>query len=398
MVTTWPPVEWEERPWHQADPDASRRAQLRASGPYLASVPARIADHDLPALDAATVVAAEDAVAALARFDAEHGGVAAPFATILLRSESASSSEIEHLTAGPKAIALAELGLPSGQNAGLVVANRRAMEAAIALAGELDENAVLAMQEALLGDSRPDYTGRWRATQVWIGSGFANSPHGAFFVPPHHERVPALMSDLVAFARRIDLPALPQVAVAHAQFETVHPFPDGNGRTGRALVHAMLRRLGITRSVTVPVSAGLLGDTRGYFDALTAYREGEITPIVVAFLHAVQAAIENGRQLVHDVLAFREAAYQQTSARRGSAGWRLVDLLTQQPVITAGAAAAELGVTPQNMQSGIDRLVGDGILTQTGGDRRYRVYQAGAMLTALDAFARRARRERHTGR
>ncbi len=398
MVATWPSVGWEERPWRHPDPNASRRAQLRASGPYRAAVPARIADRELPALDAATLVAAEDAVAALARFDGEHGGVAAPFASILLRSESASSSEIEQLTAGPKAIALAELGLRSGQNAGLIVANRRAMEAAIALAGEFDEDAILATQEALLGESRPDLTGRWRSTQVWIGSGFANSPHGAFFVPPHHERVPALMSDLVVFARRVDLPALPQVAVAHAQFETVHPFPDGNGRTGRALVHAMLRRFGITRSVTVPVSAGLLGDVRGYFDALTAYREGEITPIVVAFLHAVEAAIENGRQVVHDVLVFREDAYQRTSARRGSAGWRLVDVLTQQPVITAQAAAAELGVTPQNAQAGIDRLVGDGILSQAGGGQRYRIYQAEAMLAALDAFARRARRERHPGR
>lgn len=396
MSTTWPPVGLEERPWH-ADPDSSRRAQLRASGPYRAAVPPRIADRDLPVLDPATVVAAEDAVAALARFDGEYGEVAAPFASILLRSESASSSEIEDLTAGPKAIALAELGVRTGQNAGLIVANRRAMEAAIALAGELDEGAILAMQAALLGESQPELTGRWRATQVWIGSGHSNSPHAALFVPPHHERVPALMRDLVLFARRIDLPALPQIAIAHAQFETIHPFPDGNGRTGRALLHAMLRRFGITRSVTVPVSAGLLGDIQGYFDALTAYRKGELMPIVVAFIGAVEAAIENGRQLVDDVLTFRAAAYQQSSARRGSAGWRMVDLLTHQPVITAQAAATELGVTAQNAQSGIDRLVGDGILTQAGGGRRNRIYQAEAMLTALDAFARRARRERYAG-
>lgn len=396
MSTAWPSVGWEERLW-PVDPDTSRRAQLRASGPYRAAVPPLIRARDLPTLDAATTVAAEDAVAALARFDAEYGAVAAPFASILLRSESASSSEIEHLTAGPKAIGLAELGIRTGQNAGLIVANRRAMEAALALAGELDESAILAMQEALLGESRPEYTGRWRATQVWIGSGYSTSPHAALFVPPHHERVPALMSDLVVFARRLDLPALPQIALAHAQFETIHPFPDGNGRTGRALVHAMLRRLGITRSVTVPVSAGLLGDLRGYFGALTAYREGEHTPIVVAFVRAVEAAIENGRLLVDDVLDFRAAAYQQTSARRGSAGWRLLDVLTRQPVITAQVAAAELGITAQNAQSGIDRLIGDGILTQVGGGRRNRIYQAEAMLTALDAFAGRARRERRPG-
>lgn len=398
MEHVWPSLEWEDRPWQSGLADESRRSQLRSSGPYRAAVPPLIAHRDLPPLDSATTVAAEDAVAAIARFDGEYGEVAAPFASILLRSESASSSEIEHLTAGSKAIALAELGLPTGANAQLIVANRRAMEAAIALAGDLDEGAILTMQEALLGESQPDYTGRWRSVQVWIGSGLSTSPHSASYVPPHVERVPALMRDLVEFSRRTDLPALPHVAVAHAQFETVHPFPDGNGRTGRALVHAMLHRMGMTRSVTVPVSAGLLGDLRGYFDALTAYRDGDIVPIVHAFIDAAEAATANGRQLVRDVLDFRVAALGGTSARLGSAGWRLVDVLTHQPVINAQAAAAELSVTPQNAQAGIDRLVGDGILTPVGSVRRNRLYQAEAMLTALDAFAQRARRERHPGR
>jgi Fic family protein len=95
------------------------------------------------------------------------------------------------------------------------------------------------------------------------------------FNPPHHDHVPVLIDDLVAFARRTDIPLLTQAAVAHAQFETIHPFPDGNGRTGRALIHSMLRGHGLTHNVTVPVSAGLLTDTSAYFDALTAYREGE---------------------------------------------------------------------------------------------------------------------------
>ncbi|MBW4096404.1 MAG: Fic family protein [Acidobacteria bacterium] len=61
------------------------------------------------------------------------------------------------------------------------------------------------------------------------------------FVPPHHERITALIDDLVAFANRVDLPVLVQTAIAQAQFETIHPFPDGNGRVGRALIQAMLR-------------------------------------------------------------------------------------------------------------------------------------------------------------
>jgi Fic family protein len=128
------------------------------------------------------------------------------------------------------------------------------MNAAIDLADRLDQSAILAMQRALIGGHDPDNAGRWREEQVWIG-GDSFGPHGADFIPPHHEHIPALMDDFVRFAGRTDLPLLSQTAIAHAQFETIHPFTDGNGRTGRALIHSMLRGHGLTRNVTVPVSA-----------------------------------------------------------------------------------------------------------------------------------------------
>jgi Fic family protein len=265
------------------------------------------------------------------------------------------------------------------------------MEAAIALSDSLDATAIIDMQQTLLADSAPEHTGSWRTQQVWIG-GVGNSPHGARFVPPHHERVPALMDDLLRFAVRTDQPALAQVAVAHAQFETVHPFPDGNGRTGRALVHAMLHRFGITRNVTVPVSAGLLQDTHAYFDALTSYREGDVAPIVRAFAAASSAATRNGRQLVGELQEFRAAAEQATTARQGSVGWRTIAFLQRQPVVDANVLATELGVTAQNAQNGIDRLVSDGVLVQLGPGSRNRLYEAPAVLGCLGRFAERSRR------
>src|SRR5690606_3022164 len=138
------------------------------------------------------------------------------------------------------------------------------------LADRLDSASILAMHRALLADVDPDHAGRWRTEQVWIGGGHLD-PHLADFIPPHHTRVPAAVDDLVAFVDRDDVPVLAHAALAHAQFETIHPFTDGNGRTGRALVQAMLRRGRLTRSVTVPVSAGLLADPGAYFAALTAY-------------------------------------------------------------------------------------------------------------------------------
>ncbi|WP_417233665.1 Fic family protein [Arthrobacter sp.] len=391
----WPAVGSEQLPWDAPhDPAASHRARLRARGPYTSSIPPFIAGLRVPPLDAATEVAAEDALTELARFDAEFGRYTAPFASILLRSESASSSEIEQLTAHPKGIALAELGGKAGPNARLVVANVRAMEAAIELSSGLDTAAIIAMQKALLEDTHPEYTGTWRNQPVWVGGGIANSPHSASFVPPHHERVPALMEDLVSFCQRTDVPLLAHIAVVHAQFETIHPFPDGNGRTGRALVHSLLHRFGMTRSLTIPVSAGLLQDTAGYFDALTAYRRGNLQPIVGAFTTALTAALSNGRQLVSDLEEFHRWAMEATSARRGSAGWRSIELLIRHPVIDARTVAGELGVTAQNAQYGIDRLVADGILAPTSASRRNRTYEATAVLEALGKFAERARRRR----
>ncbi len=329
----------------------------------------------------------------LSRFDAEFGAIAAPFASILLRSESAASSEIERLTAGPRGIAMAELGRTSSPHAKLIVANVRAMEAAIALAGDLDESSVIAMHRVLLEDTHPEFTGDWRREPVWVG-GVGNSPHGANFVAPRFDRVPALMHDALAFARRADWPVLPQVAIAHAQFETVHPFPDGNGRTGRALVHAMLHRLEITRNVTVPVSAGLLQDTERYFGALTSFRAGDAGPIVRVFTDAVTSGIKNGRQLVDDLTYIGAIWRTKSTSRAGSSADRILDLLQRQPVVDAQLVGRELGVTTQNAQIGIDRLVEDGVLTQIGENRRHRAYEARDVLTVLDQFAQRARRRR----
>lgn len=393
-VAGWPPVVYEQRPWQSDDEGASsRRARLASRGPYRAAVPPEIGHRAAPAVEAETLAMAEDAVLQLTRFDSEVGGMMAPFSSLLLRSESASSSEIERLTAGPRAIALAELGRGAGPNARLIVSNARAMETAIELADTLGPKAIIEMQSVLLRETDPDHTGSWRSEQVWVG-GVGNSPHAAEFVPPHHARVPALMDDLCLFARRDDLPILPQVAIAHAQFETIHPFTDGNGRTGRALVQSMLRRLGVTQSVTVPVSAGLLRDTGRYFAALSAYRGGDAAPIIRTFSDAAVAAVANGRKLVADLENFRDVWHRKVSARKGSAAYLTIDLLVRQHVVDANYIARELGVTAQNAQNAIDTLAADGVLNRANEGRRNRVYEASEITLYLDEFSLRARRRR----
>ncbi|MCD5422380.1 Fic family protein [Rhodococcus pyridinivorans] len=392
VASGWPAVTYEQHPWVSSDAYGSRREKRLTTGPYRAAVPPLIAHRPLP-LDGELQALTEEAATELTRFDVEVGHITAPFASILLRTESASSSEIENLSSGARQIALAELGEHASRNARLIVGNVRAMRAALELSDAIDAAAILRMHHALLEYDDPTIAGRWRTQQVWIGGG-SLGPHTAQFVPPHHARVPELIDDLVAFANRVDLPVVAQIAVAHAQFETIHPFPDGNGRVGRALIQAMLRGGQLTRSVAVPVSAGLLHNTGEYFDALGAYRAGDIGPIVHSIVDASFAAVANGRTLVADLEAVRELWRSRVTARRDSAVHRLSDVLLRQPVIDNRSAAAALSVTGANAQIAIDRLVDAGILTQITEGRRNRIWQAKDVVRVLDEFAARAKRRR----
>ena len=381
---TYDSVRWEPQGMRHAS------AGLPRYGTYHPAVPADIADLVLD-LSPSVIADAEHASNEIARFDAELGGEIAPFAAVLLRSESAASSQIENLTASARAIAEAELPGGGGKrNAEMVVANTAAMQAAVALSDKVDANAILAMHRALMVNEPRHTPGAFRAEPVWIGGG--STPVGATFVGPRHALIPGAIDDLIAFAQRNDVPTLPQIAVAHAQFETIHPFTDGNGRTGRALVQAMLRNKGLTRKVTVPVSAGLLADTDAYFAALTSYRAGAAAPIVDRFSQATVLAIANGRQLVADIRDIRENWNSVIRARSDSAVWKVADLLTRRPVVNAALLAQELGIESTNAHRYLNPLAEAGILVETNSGPRSRVWRSAEVLAALDAFAERAGR------
>ncbi|MDO5496024.1 MAG: Fic family protein [bacterium] len=340
----------------------------------------------------------EAATAALHRFDAEMGREIAPFSAVLLRSESASSSQIERITASARAIARAELGDESRANAAAIVANTRAMQAAIRLADNVDLEAILAMHAALMESSRDsEHAGVIRTEQVWIG-GDSLSPAGAEFVPPHHESLPPLLADLVQFVARTDIPTLAHAAIAHAQFETIHPFVDGNGRTGRALIHAMLRAARVSRHVSFPISAGLLAEIGTYFDSLTAYRAGDAGPIVEQFVDASYRAVENGRALVDDLEQIRSAWRETVQVRDGSRAWDVADLMLQRPAVDVALLRSALGIRAENVARALAPLVDAGIVRRFGGGRAGVVYEAPAVFDALDAFARRAGRRQIRGR
>ena len=389
----WPVVTFESRPWLPTDPHLDPWQRIRVSRPYRSAVVPQIADQ-IPHVSAPTAQAVEEATVDMVRFDAEMAVLPVPMPAVLLRTESASSSQIEHLTTSARNLALATLGQPARQNATLVAANAQAMTSALAGDDEVTATTILAVHRALLAASDPDAAGRWRTEQVWIGAS-SLSPHDADYVAPHHERVPAAIDDLVCFAARRDLPPLVHAALLHAQLETVHPFTDGNGRTGRVLVHLVLRGRGLATHTTVPVSAGLLHDPDGYVRALEAYRTGDVDPIVAQVAAAATTATVNGRTLASDVLTLRQTWHDQVKARSDATAWQLADHLFAQPVVTAEHVAVTLGVSDRAARNAIEILERAEVLRGPSSPlRRPQIWQAPAVLAAMDAFAARAGRRR----
>lgn len=338
--------------------------------------------------DAETSLAAFDSHAA-ARLGAQSPALG-PMSAVLLRTESASSSQIEDLTVGARQLALAVLDESRSGNARAVVANVRTMEAALRLAAELDLEAILAMHAELLEGTED--AGRLRRQLVWVGrSGL--SPLGAVHIAPEAEDVPASMQDLVDFLARDDLPVLIHAALAHAQFETIHPFTDGNGRTGRALVHALLSGKGLL-TTTAPVSAGLLTDLEAYTAALTAFRAGDARPIVEEFARAARYAAHTGMRLVDDLSAqLDEDRERLAGVRRHALAWKVLPLLIGQPIVNAAHLQRTFEVPAMTAQRALAQLADAGVLQEATGRSRNRVWQHAGVLRLLDAYAAQVRRE-----
>jgi Fic family protein len=328
-------------------------------------------------------------------------------ARLLLRAEAVASSKIEGLEVGARRLLKAQVvaalgGDPSDVTATEVLNNIEAMRWAVDSLAEVKQITVdhlLGIHARLLaGTSLEQHAGTLREQQNWIG-GSSYNPCSAAFVPPPWERVRDLLEDLCEFCNGEELPAIAQAALAHAQFETIHPFIDGNGRTGRALIHVILRRRGLAPVVVPPVSLMLATWSQDYVNGLTATRyrsdassreatEG-LDSWVGLFAAAMTRAVadaETYEQRVTEVQAvWREALGK---VRANSAVDVLVNTLPGAPVITVQSAAALIGRSDQAVNEAIPRLVDAGVLTQTTVGRRNRAFEALDLIDAVTDLER----------
>jgi Fic family protein len=381
-------VTYETAPWH-FDPDAlegvSKSARRKIGSTYQAAVPSFIAEQEVT-LPPEVETRIQEVLVLIGRFDGEQRAKGYQLPNLLLRSESSASSQIESLTSSARNVALAELSDSAPANARLVAGNIAAMNRALDLPDGITVEGILSIHEALINRSGQTFGGQLRDEQVWVG-GTPYSPHGATFVPPVAERVPSLLEDLVAFASRRDVGPVAKAAIIHAQLETIHPFIDGNGRTGRTLIHKVLRDEGALTYATLPVSAGLLHNIDAYLDSIAGYQQGDIAGVVSQLAEALELSCQVGYRASRELDATMEEWESTMTERRGSRIRELPALLVRQPVVDVAFVARELSISPRAASSLVNKACEYGMIRPMGNRRRGEFYQSDAILAVLDQIS-----------
>ena len=224
--------------------------------------------------------------------------------------------------------------------------------------------------------------GEFRKSQNWIGG---SGPSDAIFVPPQHTEVPELMSDLEKFLHndQIQVPHLIRIAIAHYQFETIHPFLDGNGRIGRLLITLYLVSKGLLKKPTLYLSAHIEKNKRAYYDALTHVRESNDLGQWLRFLlTAVRDTGHKGTQTFQAILDLREEVEGRTLSlgRKAENARLLLNHLYGNPFVTPGEVAEMLDVTHQTASSLIHNFERLGILKRWEKIGRSQLYVFGRYL------------------
>ena len=393
--------------WEPRYEGLSRRD--RKGGTYDAYLPDPLAGWDLtiPADVAADIADAEAAVRALNLRGTTHASLEG-LARFLLRAESVGSSRIEGLAAAGQRLARAEAALalggdPRDRVAVEILGNIDAMESAIALASEASSFGLgeqLEVHRVLMERSpAPELGGQVRSVQNWIG-GSSYNPCSATFVPPPPEHLPALLDDLFAYVDGDEHSPLVQAALAHAQFETLHPFADGNGRAGRALIHVVLRRRGLAPGFVPPISLVLATWSDDYIGGLTAFRhlgpsdDPARSAGAVEWLRTFAAATRRAcldAERYSDELTELSTRWREAlgRVRADSATDRLLRVLPGVPILTVESASRLVGRSRPRAAEAIDRLVDAGILEQRNvGRERYRVFEAKDVLERFTGLER----------
>jgi len=317
---------------------------------------------------------------------------------LLGKVEAIASSRFEGLDRPTDHIldAARELRTSQDLTTARILGNLTVMDDATQPEAEIASHEVLhRWNRAVLAPRSDDSTpaGAYRATQNWIGQR-GSTPITATFVPPPADLVEPLMGDLLSFANERTLSPIIQAAVAHAHFETIHPYGDGNGRIGRALIYRILASRGAIVTAPPPISPFIVGDPHRYINGLTAYRNGQPTVWIDTFVKLLEDACAYSLDLASAVANLTEAWTERVSdVRRGSVDHSIVSELIESPILDAQAVAKRFDVSAVAARDALVRLETLGVLVERPlrkgrRGRPARVFEASELLDLLDEWPR----------
>ena len=394
---------YEDRIW-SFDTTVPAPVRYRRACAYQVFIPDPIEGIDLT-LDGELAGLIAEAEASIAALNEMQAGPLAPLARLLLRTESIASSRVEGLQVDARSLARGEVahdtGRPVGGDVAEILANIDAMQFAIetaTAAAEITPQHLLDTHQVLLARALPQRAGKTRTSQGWIGGNDYN-PCDAAYVPPPEDRIDDLLADLCRFCSEDRFSPLVHAAIAHAQFETIHPFDDGNGRTGRALVQVLLRRRGIAPAFVPPISLVLAAKKDRYIRGLVAYREDDFAGWLEMFAVATARSARLAERYLGLVAELQESwrgrLREKEDLRSDAAAWGLIDVLPGYPFVTVAVAVAAMessGIRRARsaVQVAIAQLESAGVLHPVSTSKRNRAWEADGLLDLVAALEQEA--------
>jgi Fic family protein len=368
---------------------AGARKSERTPRRYRAWIPDGVAEYE-PVLPTATAALCERGGAEVRQLNADPVALMAleGLGRQLLRSEALASSQIEGLSVSHRKLAEAEFADLANYRAREIVGTVRAMERALEVASReapFNVEAIEAIhREIAVVPSLDKTAGQIRDEPSWIGG---TDPSNAEYVGPPAKHVRPLLDDLCRFIERDDISTVAQAAIAHAQFETIHPFGDGNGRVGRCLIQTIFRRRGLAPSYIPPISLVLGTRKDVYIGGIEAFRTGAVDSWVAYFARATETAALRARRFSGDVEALQgDWRALLAPVRADSAALSLIDLLPRFPVLTAAAAEGEIDRSRRATLTGLERLAEAGIVTRHRNQKKGDSWEAKELFALLEEF------------
>jgi len=356
----------------------SRRNQKLKENPYLSSVLSDLSNINIE-LDNNLQNMLLEAIEELSKLDGFIKDKLNGFPMIVLRSESLSSTQIEHYNASNRNIAQAQIMPTTNKETNIIKNNLESLVLFLEEDNKIDRDTIVKINSKVMNDEGVDI----RTEVNWIGK--SNSiPHTADFVPPHPEHLEKNINEFIKFCKRDDIHPLLQAAFAYAYFETIHPFIDGNGRTGRILIQVLLKEKGYLDELHVPFSMGLIKNNQRHIEALNEFRKGNYNSIIELFLENSLAVVPLIYNTLNELINIKNSWLSKVSARSDALVWDIIDELIYQPVISVNYIKDKYKANDQAVRNNFNILEEANIISKIGNSKRNVMYEAKEVITIID--------------